>query len=459
MNRAELNACLAIFRQPFLERRAKGSLALSWLLIVVALICLAVGVAMTYSRGRVFTIAFGAGVPLAMLFLMWWVFLLGSIVEQCRAPAGRLLPRQRERARVVTAAAWGAMTLAMTLVIGLPSGSPWHVAVVAGLLLLELHLVLRGWAWLFWIVSSTLASKLGIPADDWIAAFWNSSAFVPIGLAVLAFELRRFLRGMFARSPHLTTGPAPRLEGALDRNVAATKRMVRFLRPITGDRSDHRPLFMRILGAQVRSAGRLELIVLVLVCGALAGWNAYQGKDAHGALYGARSLVVAALLTIQVSCAFGLTASLGSRIQEQGLVRLAAGTPNALDMNRIMAAHFLSGLARMWCTYAALSAAAVLALGATADEALRVLALWSFTLPLLGLPLKDYARNDGSLAGAVVLIVTAGAIGSFIAVAGAGSLAGWSVVALVAVCTAAAFVENRWTRMIRAAPAYPARRA
>ncbi|MDQ2988943.1 MAG: hypothetical protein M3R60_07580, partial [Pseudomonadota bacterium] len=151
--------------------------------------------------------------------------------------------------------------------------------------------------------------------------------------------------------------------------------------------------------------------------------------------------------------------SFASRIPEQGLVRLAAGAPNAAEMNRLLARHFLARQAKMWGAYAALSVAGLLVLGASLDETLRALAVCTFALPLMGIPLADHARGVKGLSSIVGVLAVGVGVCALLAVWGKGSLSLWAVVALLTVCAAAAFVALRWTRMVRAAPAFPARRA
>lgn len=458
MMATELKAWAEIVRQPIQHRRSMGgigSLGLTWSLLLLALAAVVCGAAMQPSRARAVVIAFCAGVPLAMLCLMWWVYLLRSIAEQCRPVAGRLVPRLRERARNVTVAAWGAIVVLMVLVLALPLGHPWHIAAIAGLALLNLNGVVAV-CWLMGVLGSTL----GHPIAGWMEAIWNSDAAAAAGLIVVAFELRRFLRRKFGVSPHLAQAtPTPPLEAMIARSLAKVGRVARFLRLEPRERGDDRPLFMRVLGGQGDSVPRFELAVLTVACAALAGWSAYKGEDAHAELHFVRGSIVIVLLGIQLLVASSMLTSFSSRIQEQGLVRLAAGAPNASEMNRILARHFVLRLAKMWCAYSALSVAALLVLGATLDETLRALAVCAFGLPLMGIPLSDHARAVKPLPTIMGVLAVGAGVCAFLAVWGEGSMHLWSVVALVTVCAAAAFVGIRWRRMVRAAPAFPARRA
>ncbi|WLI89827.1 hypothetical protein Q4S45_01515 [Massilia sp. R2A-15] len=458
MMTAEFKAWAQILRQPIQNRRSMGglgSLGMTSFLLLVALAAVVGGAAMHPSRERAFVVAWGAGIPLSMLCLMWWIYLLRSIAEQCRPVTGRLVPRLRERARNVTVAVWCAIVVVMLLVFALPLGHPWHVAAVAGLALLHLN----GAFVIYWFLG-VFGSTLGLPIATWMEMIWNSDAAAAAGLVLVAFELRRFVRRMFGVSPHLAqTTQTPPLEAMIRRGFAWVDRTAGLFVSKSGMRADDRPLFVRVLGGQGDSVPRFELAVLTVVCAALAGWNAYQGKDAHAELHFVRAAIVIVLLGVQLLVASSMLTSFASRIQEQGLVRLAAGAPNAAEMNRILARHFLARQAKMWGAYAALSMAALLVLGATLDEALRALAVCAFALPLLGIPLADHARAVKPLSPVVGVAAVGVGICAFLAVWGKGSMTTWSVVALATVCAAAAFVGIRWTRMVRAAPAFPARRA
>lgn len=458
MMAAELKAWAQILRQPIQHRRSMGglgSLGMTWSMLLLALVAVAGGTAMQPSRARALVFAFGAGVPLGMLCLMWWIYLLRSITEQCRPVAGRLVPRMRERARDVTVAAWGAIVVLMVLVFALPLGHPWHVAAIAGLTLLHLNVAFPI-VWLLGVFGSTL----GLPIAGWTAAIWNSDAAAVAGLVLVAFELRRFVRGMFGASPHLTTATQTTpLLAMIGRGMARADRLARFFFPKAAERADDRPLFMRVLGGQGNSVPRFELAVLTVGCAVMVGWNAYQGRDAHEELHLVRAAIVFVLLGIQLVVASSMLTSFASRIQEQGLVRLTAGAPNAAEMNRILARHFLTRQAKMWGAYAALSVAALLVLAATLDETLRALAVCTFALPLMGVPLADHARGVKGLSSIVGVLAVGVGVCALLAVWGKGSLSLWAIVALLTVCAAAAFVALRWTRMVRAAPAFPARRA
>lgn len=456
MMTAELKAWAEMLKQPIQHRRSMGgigSLGLTWSMLLLALVAVAGGTAMQPSRARALIFAFGAGVPLAMLCLMWWVYLLRSIAEQCRPVAGRLVPRMRERARNVTVAAWGAIVVLMVLVFALPLGRPWHVAAIAGLTLLNLNVVLP----IVWFLG-VFGSKVGLAG--WMGTIWNSDAAAVAGLVLVGFELRRFVRRMFGASPHLAkaTQTTP-LAAMISRGMAGAERVARFFFPKPAERPDDRPLFMRVLGGQGDSVARFELAVLTVVCAVMVGWNAYHGRDAHEELHFVRAAIVFFLLGIQLVVASSMLTSFASRIPEQGLVRLAAGAPNAAEMNRLLARHFLARQAKMWGAYAALSVAALLVLGATLDETLRALAVCTFALPLMGIPLADHARGVKGLSSIVGVLAVGVGVCALLAVWGKGSLSLWAVVALLTVCAAAAFVALRWTRMVRAAPAFPARRA
>ncbi|PIL38521.1 hypothetical protein CR103_17525 [Massilia psychrophila] len=56
--------------------------------------------------------------------MVWWTLWFGSIVAQCNPIAMHLAPHMRVRARRVIIVVWAAITLMMTLAVGVPIGYP-----------------------------------------------------------------------------------------------------------------------------------------------------------------------------------------------------------------------------------------------------------------------------------------------------------------------------------------------
>ena len=111
----------AIWRQPLAERRAIGNLGLTWCLLALFLLGTLSLALPIPQRGLLF--ASLTGVPIAMLLVMWWIYLCANVATQCHRAALQLVPgltAQVQRALVV---AWLAIVAIMTLLAGVPTRS------------------------------------------------------------------------------------------------------------------------------------------------------------------------------------------------------------------------------------------------------------------------------------------------------------------------------------------------
>lgn len=450
--RREWAAWRAILLLPVRQRRAQGSLWLSWMLLALALAC-ALGAALADSRkGTLAGIVF-LGLSLGFLFIMWWSYLVSSIIAQNTSSALRLAPHMRERSLRVTVAAWAAITLTMTLVLGVPLGYSGHVAVVTGLALLELTVLansrlLAMVAAFFWV---TMFFKLRLP--EWLIVFWQGNGAVVVGALLLVVRARMALRRLF--------GPVER-SGPRAQSQLTPSPVVRLLSDLRVDGPRRQPAFTRVLGAAVFGGTHTLLVVLVVVCVAIRVLIEVQATGtAHERLFMTRALVLIAVLFMQAMMTFSETSRCYKRRAEQALVRLSPAAPVASDFNRALASYLLGGFVKMWGLSSVVALAMLWVLGATVDEVLRAAAVCGVALVLAATLLRDYARGVATDrlqpllfavgAGVAVFLVPTAVRGKF-----DGQL--WAWFALVGMTAAALLIWRRWRRMVQAPPAFPAGR-
>lgn len=454
--RREWAACRAILLHPAQRVRTQGG---AWLHVLLAALVLVAGVAaMLVKEKGALMLALGAGIPLALLLLLWWVMLYSSILAQCSTSAMHLVPRMRERALRVTMAAWGAVVLLMTLCVGVPTGYPGHVAVVTGLALLETTVMFSRWRIGLFTVLQLVRFYAGIPIPDWFSAFVASNGAVVVGALLVALDLRAALRRLFGTPANLRTwrvAPA----GEVPPVIA---RLARWLRGAGGPPSRRQPLFAQVLGPPAFIGAVRLLLVPAAICIAirllLIG---HDGGSAHERLFTLRCIALGAVLGLQAMMAHLVAAGMFKRRVEQGLVRLAPAAPLAADMNRVLARYLLGNFAVMWLGCSAFVVGALLVLGANAGEAWRAAAVCSLALALAGLPLRDYARagKPGAVAAIVYWLCAAAALfAAYLATSGSFPAATWIAMTLGGIALSAAFVGWRWRAMVAAPPAFPAGR-
>jgi hypothetical protein len=454
--RREWAAYRAILMHPVHERRAQGSLWLSWLLIALVLLA-SVGATRVGAKGWLL-LAFGAGAPLGMLLFMWWIFLFGAILRQSSASAVHLLPRMRERTMRVTVAAWASVTLLMTLCVGIPTGYPGQVAVVTGLVLLEVTVMFSPWRIGVFAAALWIRSLVGFATPDWLIAFLASNGALALGALLLVLDGRVALRRMFGtanglRAWSMPTSAFPLLFDDVLRFMKAT---------MPGERSLGQPLITRVLGPAPFAGTWSCLVLLAGASLAIRSLIALQGTGpAHERLLMTRWMVLVGLLMLQGFLAHGAAGRMYRRQGEQALVRLSPAAPLASNINRLLARELLMGFAALWGACAFVALAVQLVLGASQGEVMRAAAVCSFSLVLAGLPLRDYARGKEShaISTLVLTLYLAAVVAAGFALLN-GQLAAniWAALALTSMVLAALFVWRRWRGMVNAAPAFPAGR-
>lgn len=454
--RREWAAYRAILLHPAREVRVRGSAGLHVLLAVLVLVA---GVAaMLVKEKAALVLALGAGIPLTLLLLLWWVLLFASILAQCSTSAMHLVPRMRERALRVTVGAWAAAVLLMTLCVGVPTGYPGQVAVLTGLALLEITVMFSRWRIGLFTVLQLVRFYAGIPIPDWFSSFVASNGAVVVGALLVALDLRAALRRMFGT-------PASLRSWQLSSRDALPPAMTKLARWLGGRRrapSRRQPLFTEVLGPPAFMGSVRLVLVPLAVCIAIRLLVMIQDHgSAHDRLFTTRCMALCALLGLQALIVHVVVAGMFVRRVEQGLVRLAPAAPPADGMNRMLARYLLENFAVMWLGFTGLALGALLVLGANAGETWRSAMVCSFSLALVGLPLRDYARagKPGAI-GAIFYWLCAAAVlmAAYQATSGKFTAMSWAEMGLAGVVLSAAFVGWRWRAMMAAPPAFPAGR-
>lgn len=458
--RREWRAYRAILMHAVNQRRARGRPWLGWLLAALALGG-TVWASMAGDKAGL-ALAFGVGVPLGMLSLMWWVQWFSSIVIQCNPIAMHLAPHMRVRARRVTIAVWAAITLVMTLSIGVPTGYPGQVAVFTGLALMEMSATFNIWRFALLVAVNWLLWHLGAAVALWYADFLKSGAAVAIGVLLVVLDGRIALRRMFGGPRRLPLAVAPRPAAGKPDIPAPIARLPRFFQAVHGENTRNQPSIARVLGPGTFGVENLALVLLVAVCLVMRSWIALHGNgDPHKELVVTRWAVLVAVLMAQGLVAFSIPKRFATHIGEQALVRLAPAAPASRDFNRVLARYFLRRCAATWWVLSASTLAALWVLGATAGELARALAACSFTLVLAAVPLADFARKRKETSWLALLQFGLGAIAqvpAIYAIDGQGTPEQWAVAALANLVVAALVTGYRWRAMVMAAPAFPAGR-
>lgn len=449
---AEWRAGWAIARQAVLERRAAGSLALSWLLLMLAALGSLVLLSSTPYRWSLF--CFCTGVPLGMLSMMWWIYLCGNLRAQCTTRPAQLVPALLPRARRVMIVAWAVIVLVVTLLLGWPSGHPLLVAAITGLVLIEAGVL--GTPLRFGLIGGAimLLTNFGSDAARQLAVQALLSPVTALLAALLlCWQGRTALRRQFADPRRSQAYHVAKLAAPPMVVPAARGRLQRWL----FDRPRHQPAFLDTLGPGGFGNHRPAALLLLVVCVALA-LAAQQGWLGSAGVRRTRALVVLVCLLWQGLPVWVEAARFRRARGEQALLSLSALAPPATAMNAVLARYWLGQFGRRWLITSVAMLGAAAMLGATLDELGRLAAVATCALPLAACLLADQGRaGDGNSARLLVAVAYAALAycASGTAVLDLPWLVQWPAVALVLTCASVIMVAWRWQLLLRAAPMLP----
>jgi hypothetical protein len=437
--RVDLAAVFAIARLAVREYRARGGLWLSWLLLGWLALMLAAAFAFPAMDGTKPVLPIIAGIPLAMLVLLWWTQLVSTIRLQYTPSAARLVPYMRQRVMAVLLLAWLAASVLLTLVPGIALGRPVAVFVITGLVLVEVAMSSAWRAWIFLLLWTGPFFGRLTPADFGNAL--DSSFWVGLLSALLVIEGRTAIDKLLGKPGGLpppgtaASPPAPKTAVAASRSPLAWA---------FGPRS---------------AMNQLLAIAGMVAVPCLAGAARVDDPAIMSLL---RAAMLATLLASLSIVAHLMVSALYGARAEQALIRLAPRVPAARYLNAVLAGRLLGEFALACVGVATCALVLMLGMGANLREAVSSLATFSVAPFAAGHLLRDYAGARKTGLSVRLVYWVAAPVGLAVAfMTGSGKLDPGTAIAVAAAGLAggALFVRWRWSAMMRAVPALPAGRA
>ena len=459
----EWGASLAMLRQPVLARQAQGSLALSWLLLVLT-VCGAMS-AFADSPHRALLFAALTATPLAMLLLMWWIYWCGSVLEQCRPAAVYLIPCLRERALRITVVVWLLIVAVMTALLGTGTGLPLHVAAITGLVLIEIGVmatprrvaVVLALGWSIKLLGAPwTTSALHLLASP-LAALLLSAAVLLEGRAALR---RLFpLRGASMPSAWLDRlGPALALWRKARQGAAAARKGATVEMSADASANQRQAPFIRPLG---RSSFGGELRIALVILALCASARLFQMAFGHGSLgvpvdvlAGARLMLVVGVLLLLALVVATEATRLDQRRAELRLLCLTPAAPLRGAVDAVLARMRLAGFARLWSMSTLSILGGALLLGAHMGEVAHLALACAVSLTLAGVLIRRSIDSSGAAVAVPLGVFTLAACGAAaIAVTGIGSRGQWQLLVIATMAGGAIFAGWRWRAMVKPATA------
>jgi hypothetical protein len=459
--RRELSACLAMARLAYYARARQGSNWLSATLLVLAV--LIPSIAYPLSKKLALSIAWGAGVPLALLAALWWTLLLSSLVNQNQHTA-RLVPGSGRRAVVVMLCGWALIAGVLTLMFALGGGDPLLGFLLAGMALSitaaaicapALSWLLYGIAMAPFVVGERVKSLLPHVLTDTVF----SLGLFPIALLGL-IALRALYKGWpYASGLTKLQNQARLIDAIIPDWLKGTSESSGFARRLRRDCVEGRtgPLLMQGMG-HLTSAPSWQFFAVALAAVLVVVWAAPGWVEQYRLVL--RALVPALMAALQIVIGATMAQGVYKRQREQALMRLAPRTPGQHLLNATLARSLLLTYGRCWLGSSVLALVVLYCLGVPASLMLRYVAVFLVTLTWANLLLRDYAsERSGQGAASVRTAVMLGAC-FLTLVAPVQYLSGWPWIeaGIGGLVLGGALAWVRWNRMTRAPAAFPAGR-
>ncbi len=458
----EWKAGAAIARQSISARGALGSQLLSWIFLALAL--LVPPVLMMAGVGPAMAIGAGAGAPLMVLGVLWWMYLLMALKLQNHA-AGALVPSMRARSLRVILVLGAAGTLVLGCLLGLLIGS--LAAGLVGIALLAGALLAVGaWPALPWLIfaASMWPLVLGGPGPFGLIAAAPQHKLLIAGALLVPLVWWLALQRLFAGAnqapgimPWFSSGReretmlmSPFL-GAWSLRLACRARKVERLLPHALGPSLGSPFIMSCV----------PVVLLLVVIGlAKPAWLA----DRH-LQYIIQSASFALALLLQTLFSELAGRAIYMTQPEQALLRMAPGLPPAQGLNRMLGRALVQQFALVWVGSTLGCMALCLVAGASLEQVLRLLPVFLMTLGHAAMALRDYSRPQAVSMGAftssvryLLSVLPIALVGMMIL---HGRVPDWAL--LLAACAALPYayvlVRRRMATLERAPCVFPAGRA
>ncbi|NHZ35231.1 hypothetical protein [Massilia rubra] len=449
---AEWRASGAIAMAAIRGRTSLGGNGLSWLFLAAMLVTPLVAGALSGQWRR--SIGLGAGIPLALLSLLWWGLLLASMAQQNHV-ASKLVPDLARRSVRLLALVYLSVASVLTGLFVL-AGAPLIPTLVIVCTVMSYFALMVVFPLLGYLVCATLflpgvVSWLVPGLPEQVLSVDLLSAVGALFCVVVGYALPRRL----LRSPWPLRAPALAGRAPVGRAGGAYARALRrdCARGAAG------PLLLHALGPALRLErgwliGAVCVSAIGVVAGAL-GWS--KGKTF---VLPMPALMAAALL-LQAAVPHALVWAFRRTRAQQSLLRLAPRAPGAAAMNAVLARALLGRLAGCWAIISVLTLALAFGIGASLAEVARLLPACCLGIGASALALRNYAGDAGArngVLGACTLWLLPAAALQYAALSGRFDNATWCMIGAVTLLAGAAWARHCWLRMVTAPPAFPAGR-
>ena len=394
----EWKAGAAIARQCFSARAALGSQLLSWILLGLALLVplalLWAGIAPAIAIGA------GAGAPLLVLGMLWWMYLMMALKLQ-NHPAGALVPAMRARSLRVVAVIGLAGILVLGALLGLLTGS--LVLGLVGIALLAAALLAAGtWSMLPWLlfVAAMWPLVFGGPGPLGLIATAPPEQLLTAGTLLVPLIWWLVLGRLFVGAnqgpgimPWFSKGReretmllSPYLGAWSLRQACRARKVERLLPHALGPR----------LGSPLMMSGAPVVLLILAIVLIWPAWLADQHIQ-----YIVQAAAFALALTLQTLFSEIVGRAMYTTQPEQSLLRMAARVPGPLGVNQMLGKALVRQFAIVWAASSVACLALCLVAGASVGEVVRLIPVFLMTLGHGAMALRDYSRAQWRSMGAV----------------------------------------------------------
>jgi len=170
---------LNFYMQPIYVRRQLGSLWINWVLLGLGLILLC-GIGFLSKQWPV-AIAIGGSISGGFLIIMWWIYFIGSVLQQNSPRNACLTPRLRQRLIQATVLLWAIFSAAFAAIAACGAGHFALIFELTGLMLIFFTTVHIPWFILSFVTVSVVLTNTTHALDS---ARFQQFALSNIGLIV-----------------------------------------------------------------------------------------------------------------------------------------------------------------------------------------------------------------------------------------------------------------------------------
>jgi|SRR5471032_723647 len=464
-----------ILMQPLLQRRAAGSLWLTWMLTALLVVG---GAIAEVATGRAAIAGMALTIPLGALAFLWWGSFIESAVRQNVPLHAQLVPHLRGRFMRLTAMLWFAATLVGGCLSALAFGhfGVGLLATATGLLVVAaLQRYPNGGA--FPILAMFALNLIPHPAiHPWsLVECYGEAAVAAAGFALLAAAGAALLPALYLRGGdfHLRwqlkfasrlevfkTGAAGDSGFTVATYWSRLQRLAYTMALLRASAAGATPAQMQMyaLGPSAHWMRYTAMPVLLLMLAVPASILLDSSPLLSGLapLYAIFFVMIALGLFVQnVNVAIYRTST------EQGLLRL---TPDAVPhsiFNRTLARALLISFFKLWLVCAASAIMVAKIFGGAKSDWAYLLSLAVFMLPFSALLLRDYAAMSEPSGSSATALTAGGVLLLLLVLSALKTLLWpqiWTAIGIASVLLTALLLVRGWRRMMAMPAAFPARR-